>query len=331
MSSINVIIPPLNTAASIISFILLCILFALGAVGLIFNIIVFTRPSLRREPCSLYFLSSTCINLFVIFLVIPLRILSNSFYIDLAYYNIGICKVEFFAFYSIRTISCWLIGLACADRFLHSTANPDIRRISSLKTAKITIGSIIIIISILYCHMIVYMSIKYAINQSGNVVSSCESENDIHRTFLSILYMILYSLCPSFLMILFGCLTLNNIRQRRHIISRITGDNRIARRTNIQLLRMLTAQVFVIIITTLPQSINQLYKTLTANTAKDTLRLAEENLSSKIFTGMTFFAHSSSFYLFTWSGSIFRKELYKFLRQHLYPNRNRVHINHDEI
>ncbi|CAF4252731.1 unnamed protein product [Adineta steineri] len=175
------------------------------------------------------------------------------------------------------------------------------------------------------------MNIKYAINQSGNVVPSCESENDIHRTFLSILYTILYSLCPPFLMILFGCLTLNNIRQRRHIISRITEDNRIARRTNTQLLRMLTAQVFVIIIATLPQSINQLYIRLIVQTAKDTLRLAEENLSSKIFTGMTFFAHSSSFYLFTWSGSIFRKELYKFLRKHLYPNRNRVHINHDEI
>lgn len=330
MSSINILINQLNLATTTIVLVLLCVAFVIGIIGLTLNIIVFTRPNLRREPCSLYFLSSTYFNLFCVLIIIPVRILSNSFNIDLGYYNLGICKVEYFSFYSIRTISCWLISFACIDRYLHSSTNPNIRRLSSLKTAKIIIAIIIILIPILYCHMIVYMTIRYSTNQLGNLVPNCNSDNDIYRLFLAIWYMILYSLFPSFLMIVFGCLTLNNVRQRHKIIPRIMENNRIARRTDNQLLRMLTSQIFMIIITTLPQSINQLYMIFTANLVKDKLRLAQENVSSRTLGGLTFFAHATSFYFFTLYGTVFRRELHKFLRQYFYPNRNRVHINHNQ-
>ncbi|CAF0854542.1 unnamed protein product [Adineta steineri] len=330
MSSADVTINQLTLATTTIVLILLCIAFTIGIIGLFLNIIVFTRPALCREPCSFYFLSSTYFNLFVVLIVIPVRILSNSFNIDLGFYNVGICKVEYFAFYSIRTISCWLITLACIDRYIHSSAKSHIRRLSSLKIAKITSGIIIILIPILYSHMIIYMNITYSNNQLGNRVPNCISNNDIHRVFLAIWYMTLYSLCPSFLMILFGFLTLNNIRQRRQAVARVTKNDRITRRTDSQLLSMLAAQVFVIVITTLPQSIIQLYVTFTANVVKDKLRLAQENLASKTLGGMTFFAHSSSFYFFTLSGTVFRKELQKFLRQYIYPHQNRVHINSGE-
>ncbi len=136
---------------------------------------------------------------------------------------------------------------------------------------------------------------------------------------------------PSFLMLLFGLLTLNNLRQRRQIVPRASQGNQVVRRTDTQLLRMLTAQVLVIIICTLPFSIYRLYSTFTANLVKDTLRIAQENLAFQIVGAMTYFAHSSSFYLYTLTGTIFRKELIKITRRYWHPNRNSTLRAADEM
>jgi hypothetical protein len=89
---------------------------------------------------------------------------------------------------------------------------------------------------------------------------------------------------------------------------------------------MLTAQVLVIIISTLPLSIIQLYLALTSSFTKSTLRIAQENLASQITTIVTFFAHTSSFYLYTLSGTIFRKEVLKIFGRCRPGHQNRVHI-----
>lgn len=298
--------------------------FVPGAIGLIFNVLIFTRPSLRREPCALYFLSATCLNLFVTVIIIPVRTVSNSFNLDLANYNVGICKVESFSFYATRATFCWLIALACFDRYLHSSANPAMRRLSSLKTARLTIIITSITIPLLYCHMVYYINIKISTGQNGNTVSQCIFENVTYRTFIALWHLSLYSICPSLIMLRFGSLTLNNIRKRRQILPRANENNRIMRRTNTQLLWMLLAQVLVIIILTSPYCIYQLYSLITANVTKDALRTAQENLASKITGVVSYYAHSSSFYLYTLTGAVFRKEFLKIIRQYGCLNRNMI-------
>jgi hypothetical protein len=315
MSSIDVTISQINTAVTAIVVTVSLINFVIGATGLIFNVLVFTRPSLRREPCSLYFLSSTCFDLFVIFVVVPVRIASEGYNIEAGNYYLGLCKTEFFAFYVARTIPCWLIVLACVDRFLHSSIRANIRQISSYKTAKKSIGITSIAIIILYIHMIGFYEISYVPDRFGNITPMCYGRKGIYRTFIAFWAMILYSLCPSFLMLLFGLLTLNNIRQRRQVIPWIPKTRRRVRRTDIQLLRMLAAQVLVIIISTLPFSIYRLYASFTTSLVKDTLRLALENLVFEIANVLTYFAHSTSFYLYTLTGTVFREELFKIIRR----------------
>ncbi|CAF2523177.1 unnamed protein product [Rotaria sp. Silwood2] len=185
--------------------------------------------------------------------------------------------------------------MACIDRYLHSSANANIRRFSSLKTAKIIIASIIITILILYSHMMVYLNIQKTLNRFGTISYSCNFQNSAYRTFMSFWYMTFYSLFPSCLMILFGCLTMNNIRKRRQLVSVLSENNTIIQRTDYQLLCMSVAQVLVIIITTLLQTIYQIYASFTTNLVKDTLRIAQENLANKTSGGMTYFSHSTSF------------------------------------
>jgi hypothetical protein len=178
--------------------------------------------------------------------------------------------------------------------------------------------------------MIIYYEIYNTTDQFGNIVPVCYGQKGIYRTFKSIWYMILYSICPSLLMFLFGILTLIHLRQQRQIAPRISKMNRNVRRTDIQLLRMLVGQVLVIIIATFPFTIYQLYTSLTLNLSKNTLRIALENLLGEIAGVLTYFAHSSSFYLYTLTGTVFRKELLKIFGCS-HRNRNRIHLTHRQI
>ena len=232
MSSISVTINQINEAASVVVLVLSFISFIPGGIGLMLNVFVFTRASLRREPCAVYFFWSTCYSLFVVFIILPVRIFAVIFNMDMANDNLGICKIEYFALYTTRAISSWLIVLACINRFFHSSTIAHIRRMSSLKTARMAIGIITIVVFILHSHMLVYYEISNTSDRFGNIVPSCNGRKDIYRTFLGFWNMVLYSLGPSFLMLVCGSLTLNNLRQHRCVVP-VTGEtNRIARRTD---------------------------------------------------------------------------------------------------
>ncbi|CAF1481477.1 unnamed protein product [Adineta steineri] len=230
-------------------------------------------------------------------------------------YNLGLCKIENFSFYLARSTSCWFIALACFDRFCHSSASAAIRRMSSIKIARWTVVITSVTITLLYSHMVIYYEITNVSDRFGNITPLCNGRSGIYRTFLGFWYMALYSLCPSFFMLLFGFLTLNNIRQRRQVVPTVAGTNQLVRRTDNQLLRMLIAQMLVIIISTLPFSVYQLYAAFTSNFSKSTLQLAQENLAARVVGVMTYFAHTTSFYLYTLTGTVFRKELRRIIGQ----------------
>jgi hypothetical protein len=173
--------------------------------------------------------------------------------------------------------------------------------------------------------MLVYYEIGNVTNQFGTITPQCNSQKGIYRTFLGLWHMVMSSLFPSFLMLLFGLLTLKNVRQHRQLVRRAAETTAI-RRTDTQLLRMLAAQVLVIIIATLPFSVIQLYSALTSSFTKSTLRIAQENLGSQIIAIFTYFAHTSSFYLYTLTGTIFRKEVVKIFGRCRPGHQNRVHI-----
>ncbi len=328
MSDINTIINRLNTGSSIVLSVLSIVNFIPGSIGLIFNVVVLIRPQLRREPCSLYFLTSTFFNLFVTLIILPVRFFSNNYGLDLSRYNLSICKIENYIFYVARSSSCWFIVLACVDRYLHSSSKVGVRRLSSLKTARITIGITIILMLILYIHMLIYYDIANTSNQVNIITIQCNAQKGFYRIFIAFWYLMFYSLIPSFFMLLFGFLTLKNIHRPRQVFPVVNVNNLLSRRTNNQLIRMLITQVLFFIITTLPYAINILYGSLTANVSKSTLRIAQENLASQIVNTMTYFAHTSSFYLYILTGSVFRKEFLKLFTCCPIDNRNPIPIPH---
>jgi hypothetical protein len=70
-----------------------CLMFSLGLVGHSLSIYAFTRPTLRSNPCTRYFLASTLVGYFIVFVNVPLRTLEDGFYIDVFMYSTMHCKV----------------------------------------------------------------------------------------------------------------------------------------------------------------------------------------------------------------------------------------------
>lgn len=320
MSSVNITVNELNDISSMIVLISSLINIIPGGIGLIFNIFVFIQQPLRHEPCAIYFFWSTFFSLISVWIILPLRVAGAGYNIDPTNYNLGFCKIEYFVLYTVRTISAWLIVLACIDRFFHSSAKVYIRQMSSVKIARIAVSIMSMTITVIHGHILIYYKISINSDRFGNISPLCGPEKGIYSTFYGFWNMVIYSLCPCLLMFLFGLLTLHNIRQYRPI----ELTHRITRRTDAQLLRMLTAQVFIIVITTLPLCINQLYMSFTSNIIKDTLRIAQENLVTRIVGSITYFAHSTSFYLYTLTGTVFRKEFLKIIKRCCYSNQNKI-------
>jgi len=77
------------TAQLTIWVLVLCFIF--GFTGFLLNIYVFIQLSLRKNPCSMYFLSSSIAGLIFLSISGPFRALQYGFNIDPIYYLLGFC------------------------------------------------------------------------------------------------------------------------------------------------------------------------------------------------------------------------------------------------
>ena len=314
MSTASVFMEQLARATTIMNFTLLMISFVPGSIGLALNVFVFTRPSLRQQPCSIYFLGATFCNLYIVFVMIPVRISSGSFDTDPASFSNVICKLQIFMLYVTRSLACWMIVLACIDRYVLSSAT-DLwrRRLSSPRAAKYASGILTFIIVVVYSHMPFYFNIS-TVNIFGQATPQCVAKMGTYRTFVNLWFAVLYSVIPTLLMLIFGLLTLIRIRrQRSRVAPMIIGNLSPQQRKQNQLSRMLSIQVLVIVLATIFYPFFLAYLSITSGDIKDARRAAIEKFVNLFVNGLTYIAHASSFYLYTLTGSIFRREVVKIL------------------
>ncbi|UJR17520.1 hypothetical protein I4U23_004415 [Adineta vaga] len=163
-----------------------------------FNIILFTRHSLRNNPCSMYFLASSINNCFEIYVV--------NWNWQSANTNTSWCMISHFLRYSIISLTLWFIVLSSFDRFLTSSHNADTRKLSSLLLARKTIVGIILISFVIFGHIIIVIRpIKIGSTTQYTVLSSA------YIIFYNILFVIVSNVLPIILMTIFGILTVFNV------------------------------------------------------------------------------------------------------------------------
>ena len=149
-----------------------------GIIGNTLNCLIFTRRSLRRNSCSIYFLASSIANFFGIFFGCLTRILS-TFQINPPASQMALyCKSKTFLIYIGLAASTWFIVGACADRYASSAR---IRSFSQVKIAQRVVCLISIVV------ILVYFQMNFCFDgsiQAGNCYPSSSLCNNLHLMIL---------------------------------------------------------------------------------------------------------------------------------------------------
>ncbi len=144
-----------------------------------------------------------------------------------------------------------------------------------------------------------------------------------YRIVLSFFNLIYFGLSPSFCMLFFGVLTVRNIERSKRIATRPSTNLENAasqniRKTNRQMLRMLFVQVLVYCVTGTAFSVGMIVTSINPSQTKDVFQLAQANMITAVVGMLSNSGPCLSFYLFTLSSGMFRKEL-----KNLFHNFNR--------
>lgn len=183
------------------------VLVALGTVGNTLNLIIFCQRKLRTNPCIVYLLTGACVDL-VLTLTIALPRMLTTYNLDYSAIISILCKMRHFAYFTLSSLSVWMITFATFDRFLISSPKPIIRQMSSPRNAYrlIVFSSILLALifgDLFYCADVV----------SNGVITSCSSSTSKQCGFYNQIARLLTVLCiPETLILVFGISIARNLK-----------------------------------------------------------------------------------------------------------------------
>jgi hypothetical protein len=278
----------------------------IGTFGNIMNILIFTRRSLRTNPCSFYFLILSINNLFVLYVALLTRLLSSGWNIDPSNTNIVLCKLRIFFVYSSLCLIQWFVVLASIDRYLCSSHSARLRHLSTLSLAKQIICITVLIIFLAHFHTLVWWTIDY-IGPS----LYCNIFSDDYDLAFQIFFLISTCILPPILMAIFGILTILNVKKLRVQVTPTTNlaRNERSRSKDRQLITMLLVQVLVTIIFTAPFAAVNLNDMIVENMKLSDRAVTITTFFDNVARILLYFNPMVGFFVYTLAGKTFRNEL----------------------
>lgn len=290
------------------------LIFTFGTVGNILNCLVLSRNPLRKNPCAFLFLTASLASLVSIVSGLTTRMLAG-WAVDLTATVDWLCKFRAFVLFTSRTVALWSITLASLDRWLSSSRDSNLRKQSTLKKTYRNLVLVLLVSILLYIHIF----ICYEANLVVNSPLRCYGKNIPCRLITDLTYAILSVQAPIIVTIVFGLLTIMNVRYSYHrvFVNTTTPSDNVRAKLNLkwkktdsQLLLMVIIQAILYSFFTLPQAIQRMYSTFTEQNPRSSLETAIENLVFNLLLLLTYFSSGIPFYLFTLCGNtIFRKTL----------------------
>ncbi|CAF0804915.1 unnamed protein product [Adineta ricciae] len=278
------------------------ILIVFGTAGAILNqILFFSRKSLRKNSCSLYFRALSINDLLVIYTVVLPLWLSNQFNIDPSNSYNWYCKLKTYVADSLYTISPYLVVLACFDRMCTSSTNASLRQLATIRVGFYLIPLTVVFIFAAYFHVPIWYRTGYT-----NNATFCYSPDAIYSRFIGLFVLFFLCIIPPILMVVLCIITLIFLRQQRR---RIMPVNQIrTRQRDHQLLKMLFMYVTMNVICNVPFAVTYVmlmfqqprYVPLHVNLFRLFGLLLNVNFAT-------------SFYAYTLGTPFYRHELYNFM------------------
>lgn len=263
------------------------------------NIRILRSPTLRCSSCTCYFLFYSIFSLINIWCLCPIQILRH-FSILWTRTRFG-CKMQDFLLFSLAIQIKALLALASFDRFCSSAKSARLRSFSRIRIAR----KVIVCLTVF---TLIYMLPMLITQYFDSKLARCRQYYDRWSMLYSISQIILYYVLIPSLMLLFGTLTILNIRQKSVLASATTVQNRM-RRNEKQLVRMLLFQVAAHLIYTLPFGISHLIRALEYPVRYEIVLAI--NQASIPWLQCDYFMF---FFLYILSAPTYRQELYRVLR-----------------
>ncbi|CAF3569815.1 unnamed protein product [Adineta steineri] len=209
------------------------VLLFFGIIGNTLNILVFTRKIFRNNICVTYFLGSTIFDFLAIIIGLIPRPL-NGFNVDPTQSSAVICKLKFFISYLSGYTAAWFIGFASIKRYLSSSTNVNTRQLITMKRARLSMVFVILF------GFLAFGEQFYCIDINQNILGASQScyqlklniQCQIADSLMQFLFQIL---APTLMMIVFGSLTVRNIRRKHrriNVIQIANGPSSVATITN---------------------------------------------------------------------------------------------------
>lgn len=284
----------------------------LGLIGNFLSILVFSRKALRTRSCSIYFLALSTSDVHVLIGYTIENLLYHGYEIQLLS-NSFMCKTIIFLIYASTDISNYLLTLAAIDRCILIFNTSTQYRFCRQSTAKIMIGLVVILFSLMNSHFL----FGFQIDSTGSCMPTSRVYIDFYvHHYDSYIDIIKTVLIP--FIIIFFCNTFiifKYTRGRSSLISKSSANRSKTRRRkekDRQLTWLLISTSLLFILLSLPSEINDFVRThLTQHfQMKNACQLWA---ITTVLILLHQINHASHFYVYTLTGPIFRKEFQKLI------------------
>ncbi|CAF0849865.1 unnamed protein product [Adineta steineri] len=297
ISSINFATIQINRHAA-------AIVLLFGTVGNVLNVLVLSENSLRKIPCAFYLCWSSVSAVVFLWSGLLTRVL-QGYNFNWPNENRPICKIRLYLLNVSWAVAIWAPVGASMDRYLCSSHSAAYRRLSTSQTAKRYLIGIFIFFAL------AFLEILYCFEASvPNVPVACYAQNLTCRLISDWSNILIDIVFPSICLAIFGALTIRNARAR-FIQPTANSISETTTSTN--------ALVMIVLVLDLPFGVDRSYVSLTSDVPKSAYRVAIENLLYSIIILLLFFTHTTSFYLYTLTGTLYRAAFerlgYRFLNQ----------------
>ena len=179
------------------------ILLAIGITGCLCNFITFTAPQLRKSSCGFYFLMASVFELFSITFGLISRFAADHLGSTLINTDPAYCKLRAYLVSAMPLVATYLVLLSSIDRCMSSSVSATLRKFSQIKMAyRATI--VAILLGFISC---IHILVGYDLRPRCGALSGPFAMYD------SMFVVFWLGIIPHVLMLIFGFLTIMNIRQ----------------------------------------------------------------------------------------------------------------------
>lgn len=266
------------------------ILIGIGTISCLLNLMVFSKSTLRKNPCAIYFIILNIINFLYFYLGLTFTVLAVGYSIDPSTTNLIFCR---FRYYMAFVLACWqssCLVLAAIDRTLFTSPNVRIRQRSTCRLVAICSLSIGFFWLLVNIHAWFFTEIL----QFGPGYFVCFYQAGLYNIIMSYYAAIINGMLPPILLTIFGWLTIRNIQKIRGpaVHSRTTdrsttGVNRpyTIQSKDRQLIRILLVDISTFILCKFPVAIMFIYQQITQYAEKS----SDQQVIEQCILQLTFF------------------------------------------